>query len=73
MKKFGYDQYHTDHTMFVKYSTSRKKAILIVYVDDIILTGDNVEEILKLKRFLAKEFEIKDLGNIKYFLGMEVA
>ena len=64
MKKFGYDQCQTDHTMFVKYSTLRKKAILIVYVDDIILTGDNVEEILKLKRFLAKEFEIMDLGNI---------
>ena len=34
---------------------------------------DNEEEIIKLKGFLGKEFEIKDLGNLKYFLVMEVA
>ncbi|XP_039136472.1 uncharacterized mitochondrial protein AtMg00810-like isoform X2 [Dioscorea cayenensis subsp. rotundata] len=35
--------------------------------------GDDYDEIQKLKDFLAKEFEIKDLGKLKYFLGMEVA
>ena len=48
-------------------------AILIVYVDDIVLTGDDDEEIDKLKNILEKEFEINDLGNLKYFLGMEIA
>ena len=47
--------------------------IIIVYVDDIILTGDHKEEIGKLNSFLAHEFEIKDLGNRKYFLKMEIA
>jgi hypothetical protein len=42
-------------------------------VDDIILTGDYEEELVRLKKLLAKEFEIKDLGYLKYFLGMEVA
>ena len=37
------------------------------------MIGDHVEEIGKLKSFLTHEFEIKDLGNLKYFLGMEIA
>jgi hypothetical protein len=42
-------------------------------VDDIILTRDYEEELVRLKKLLAKEFEIKDLRYLKYFLGMEVA
>ena len=44
-----------------------------MYVDDIILTGDYEEEIIKLKELLATKFEIKDLSPLGYFLGMEVA
>ena len=44
-----------------------------MYVDDITLTGDYEEELINLKTILTKEFETKDLGNLKYFLGMEVA
>jgi hypothetical protein len=72
MLRFGYKQSHADHTMFIKRSNG-KIAILIVYVDDIIMTGDDVNEIVSLKALLAQEFEIKDLGSMKYFLGMEVA
>jgi len=61
------------HTLFVKTSPEKEIAILIVYVDDFILTGDYEEELVRLKKLLAKEFEIKDLGYLKYFLGMEVA
>ena len=50
-----------------------KVITLIVYVDDIVLTGNDHAEMEKLKRRLAKEFEIKDLGKLKYFLGTEVA
>ena len=46
---------------------------MIVYVDDIVLTGDDLEEMKRLKTYLTKEFEITDLGDLKYFLGIEVA
>nr|GEX53730.1 putative Gag-polypeptide of LTR copia-type [Tanacetum cinerariifolium] len=45
---------------------------LIIYVDDMIVTGDDKEEITKLKKYLFTEFEMKDLGRLKYFLGIEV-
>lgn len=59
--------------MFYKHSKEGKIAILIVYVDDIILTGDDSPELKRLKERLAEEFKIKDLGALKYFLGMEFA
>ena len=59
--------------MFYKHSNKGKVAILIMYVDDIVLTGDDCNELEKLKGKLAEEFELKDLGALKYFLGMEFA
>jgi len=43
-----------------------------VYVDDIIVTGNDVKEQQQLKENLAIAFEIKDLGKLKYFLGIEI-
>lgn len=54
VKAFGYTQCQTDHTTFIKFSPAGNRAILIVSVDDIILTGDDCDEIHKLKDFLAK-------------------
>ncbi|KAL0560093.1 hypothetical protein IC582_000487 [Cucumis melo] len=73
VKSQGYSQGHSDHTLFTKASKTGKITILIVYVDDIVLTGDDQTEISQLKQRMGDEFEIKDLGNLKYFLGMEVA
>lgn len=73
IKSYGYGQSQADHTMFYKQSQEGKVDILIVYVDDILLTGDDHNELERLKVRLAGEFEIKDLGSLKYFLGMEFA
>ncbi|GJR02890.1 ribonuclease H-like domain-containing protein [Tanacetum coccineum] len=45
---------------------------LLVYVDDIIITGNNVYEIEKFKVYLKSKFMIKGLGKLKYFLSIEV-
>lgn len=42
-------------------------------MDDNVITGDDAEEISLLKRRLGKEFEVKDLGQLRYFLGIEIA
>ena len=47
--------------------------MLIVYVGDIVIMGDNSHEIEKLKHQLREAFEVKDLRELRYFLGVEVA
>ena len=73
VKGYRFVQCQSNHTLFVKHFSEGKLAIIIVYVDDIILTGNHEEKIDLLKKLLTKEFEIKDLGNLKYFLIMEIA
>ena len=72
MRKYGFRQSNSDHTLFLKRRMGKLTA-LIIYVDDMIVTGDDKEEISRLKDYLATEFEMKDLGGLKYFLGIEVA
>jgi hypothetical protein len=72
MKKYGFTQSNSDHTLFLKRQQGKVTA-LIIYVDDIIITGDDREEISRLQGQLASEFEMKNLGGLKYFLGIEIA
>ena len=73
VRKQGYTQCQADHPLFMKFFLEKKIVVLIVCVDDIILTSDYKEKLSGMKKHLAKEFEIKDLVYLRYFLGMEVA
>lgn len=52
---------------------SEGMTILLVYVDDIIITGNDNIEAYNLSQQLSKMLEIKSLGRLRYFLGIEVA
>jgi hypothetical protein len=67
MKAFNYKQSSSDHTLFIKHKNGKVTA-LIVYVDDMVLTGDDLEEMTLLQEHLAAEFEMKSLGQLRYFL-----
>jgi Reverse transcriptase (RNA-dependent DNA polymerase) len=71
MKKLGYQHSNADHTMFIR-RKEEKICILMVYVDDIVLTNNDPTEMKRIKASLAIEFEMKDLGELRYFLGIEV-
>ena len=71
MRKYGFTQTNSDQTLFSKHRLG-KVTSLIIYVDDMIITGDDIEKISRLQGQLATEFEMKNLGGLKYFLGIKV-
>ncbi|RDX88675.1 hypothetical protein CR513_29703, partial [Mucuna pruriens] len=73
MISLEYRQSQGDHTLYIKHSPYGIFTILLVYVDDMIVTSDDEIEKLTLKEKLATQFKMKDLGKLKYFLNIEVA
>jgi len=69
---FGYIQSLADYSLFVEVSDASFTALL-VYVDDIVLTCNCISEIQSVKTFLDKQFCIKDLGQLRFFLWLEIA
>ena len=73
VQNFGLKRSEADHSVFYCLTSPEKCVYLIVYVDDIVITGNDVGKISQLKEHLCHHFQTKDLGTLKYFLGIEVA
>ncbi|CAH9055335.1 unnamed protein product [Cuscuta epithymum] len=71
IEQFGMKKGQSDHSVFYR-QTQAGITLLVVYVDDIVITGSDNAGILALKNFLHSQFQTKDLGSLKYFLGIEV-
>ena len=69
---FGFIQSKADYSLFT-HTKGASFTALLVYVDDILLTGNDPSCIADLKQLLDTKFGLKDLGLLKYFLGLEVA
>ncbi|KAL0392792.1 UNVERIFIED_CONTAM: Retrovirus-related Pol polyprotein from transposon RE1 [Sesamum radiatum] len=70
--EFSFHQSPHDHCLFVKRSDKHFLALL-VYVNNILLTGSSISDIDEVKAYLDRLFTIKDLGPAKYFLGLQLA
>ena len=72
VQEFGMLRNTIDHSVFYHHNSSRQCIYLVVYVDDIVITGNDQDGIQKLKQHLFTQFQTKDLGKLKYFLGIEI-
>ncbi|KAF5481277.1 hypothetical protein F2P56_001944 [Juglans regia] len=69
---FGLTQSRADYSLFTK-GIGNSFIALFVYVDDIDVASNDLQEVSAIKSFLDTRFKVKDLGSLKYFLGLEVA
>jgi hypothetical protein len=67
----GFKASKSDTSLFI-YQKGGISIYMLIYVDDIIVTASSEEAVAALLRDLKEEFALKDLGNLHYFLGIEV-
>jgi len=69
LKSIGFNQLHSDPCVYINKTT---EIIIAMWVDDLIIFGKDMASINDLKVRLNEEYEMKDLGELKYFLGIQV-
>jgi histone deacetylase 1/2 len=67
----GFQTSNANFSLYVK-KTIHTIVVIVIYVDDLIITRDSDVDIFDLKKLLKQKFEMKDLGELRYFLGIEV-
>ena len=70
MIQLGFHQSKADYSLFVR-NNSEAFVALLVYVDDVLITSDSMQVGADLKVLLDRQFKLKDLGDLKFFLGLE--
>ncbi|KAJ3704067.1 hypothetical protein LUZ61_007772 [Rhynchospora tenuis] len=72
LENYGFAQSRADYSLFV-YNKGDVFLTVLVYVDDLVIAGNNHDAINHFKKYLCATFHMKDLGQLKYFLGIEIA
>ncbi|VVA25644.1 PREDICTED: Retrovirus-related Pol poly from transposon TN, partial [Prunus dulcis] len=71
LPSLGFENTYSDSSLFVKH-VGHEIVVLLLYVDDIIITGSASGAITQVISALTTEFDIKDLGLLHYFLGIQI-
>jgi hypothetical protein len=72
LKKMNFTQSFYDNSLFVHHTT-HSYIVILVYVDDLLICGDNATNIAALKTLMNTHFQLKNLVELYYFLGLEIA
>jgi hypothetical protein len=67
----GFQTSNVDFSLYVK-KTDHGIIVIVIYVDDLIITRDSDADFFDLKKLLKQKFEMKDLGELHYFLSIDV-
>ena len=67
----GFSPSEHDPALFI-HRSPHGRTLLLLYVDDMLITGDDIEHICHVKKQLGEQFQMSDLGPLSYFLGIEV-
>lgn len=70
--KNGFQKCPFEHTLYVREGSKGDVLIISLYVDDLIITGNNVKDIDEFKENMKQAFEMTDLGLLHFFLGLEI-
>ena len=71
IKSLGFKQCVADKCLFVK-RVGGKMYLISLYVDDILVAGSDLDEVERIKRQFTEHNEMKDLGELNYYLGMKI-
>jgi hypothetical protein len=71
LSQIGFDKCVCEHGMYVKSSAEKGNLLVCLYVYDLLVTGSNEALITSFKSSMLREFEMTDLGELSYFLGIE--
>ena len=68
--KEGFEKCYCEHTLFTKLEEGKKMLIVSLYVDELIFNGNDRDMWKRFKKMMMLEFDMSDLGRMRYFLGI---
>jgi hypothetical protein len=71
IKKIGFEENVEDNCVYTKFNNG-KYIFLILYVDDILLASSDINLVLETHKFSSSNFDMKDLGEASYILGIKI-